>query len=222
MKFTLSWLKTHLETRAEAAAIAAKLTDLGLEVEGIEDPAQALAPFVVGYVAEAKQHPNADRLKVCRVDTGKGVVQVVCGAPNARTGMKGVFAAPGTHIPGTGLDLKAGNIRGEASNGMLCSARELGLGTDHDGIIELPDDAPIGMSFVKYRKLDDPVIEIKVTPDRADCLGVRGIARDLAAAGIGTLTPFAPKHFSGRFKSPIQWRIDPSAATGCPYVAGRY
>jgi phenylalanyl-tRNA synthetase beta chain len=222
MKFTLSWLKTHLDTRAEAADIAAKLTDLGLEVEGIVDPAQALAPFVVGYVAEAKQHPNADRLRVCRVDTGKGVVQVVCGAPNARTGMKGVFAPPGTHIPGTGLDLKAGNIRGEASNGMLCSARELGLGTDHDGIIELPDDAPIGMSFVKYRKLDDPIIEIKVTPDRADCLGVRGIARDLAAAGLGTLTPFSPKHVSGRFKSPIQWRIDPSAATGCPYVAGRY
>src|SRR3954469_16234407 len=222
MKFTLSWLKAHLDTRAEAPAIAARLTDLGLEVEGIEDPSQALAPFVVGYVAEAKQHPNADRLKVCRVDTGKGVVQVVCGAPNARTGMKGVFAAPGTHIPGTGLDLKAGTIRGEASNGMLCSARELGLGTDHDGIIELPDEAPIGMSFVKYRNLDDPIIEIKVTPDRADCLGVRGIARDLAAAGVGTLKPFAPQHLSGTFKSPIQWRIDPSAATGCPYVAGRY
>jgi phenylalanyl-tRNA synthetase beta chain len=222
MKFTLSWLKTHLDTRAEASAIAAKLTDLGLEVEGIEDPSQALAPFVVGYVAEARQHPNADRLRVCRVDTGKGVVQVVCGAPNARTGMKGVFAPPGTHIPGTGLDLRAGNIRGEASNGMLCSARELGLGTDHDGIIELPDEAPIGMSFVKYRNLDDPIIEIKVTPDRADCLGVRGIARDLAAAGVGTLKPFAPKHFSGKFKSPVQWRIDPSAATACPYVAGRY
>ena len=135
-----------------------------LRKEGIDDPAKALAPFVVGYVAEAKQHPNAYRLRVCRVDTGKGNVQVVCGAPNARTGMKGVFAPPGTHIPGTGLDLKAGNIRGEASNGMLCSARELGLGQDHDGIIELPDDAPIGMSFVKYRNLDDPVIEIKVTP----------------------------------------------------------
>jgi len=222
MKFTLSWLKTHLDTRADAAEIAKTLTALGLEVEGIDDPAKALAPFVVGYVAEAKQHPNADRLRVCRVDTGKGVVQVVCGAPNARTGMKGVFAAPGTHIPGTGLDLKAGNIRGEASNGMLCSARELGLGTDHDGIIELPDEAPIGMSFVKYRNLDDPIIEIKVTPDRADCLGVRGIARDLAAAGLGTLKPFAPKHLSGTFKSPIQWRIDASAATGCPYVAGRY
>jgi len=222
MKFTLSWLKTHLDTRADAATIAAKLTALGLEVEGIEDPAKELAPFVVGFVAEAKPHPNADRLRVCRVDTGKGVVQVVCGAPNARTGMKGVFAAPGTHIPGTGLDLKAGVIRGEASNGMLCSARELGLGTDHDGIIELPEDAPIGMSFTKYRNLDDPIIEIKVTPDRADCLGVRGIARDLAASGLGTLKPFAPKHLSGTFKSPIQWRIDPSAATGCPYVAGRY
>jgi phenylalanyl-tRNA synthetase beta chain len=222
MKFTLSWLKTHLDTRAEAPAIAEALTGLGLEVEGIQDPSASLAPFVVGYVAEAKQHPNADRLRVCRVDTGKGVVQVVCGAPNARTGMKGVFAAPGTHIPGTGLDLKAGVIRGEASNGMLCSARELGLGTDHDGIIELPEDAPIGMSFVKYRKLDDPIIEIKVTPDRGDCLGVRGIARDLAAAGLGRLKLLDPKHQSGKFKSPLQWRIDPSAATGCPYVAGRY
>ena len=222
MKFTLSWLKTHLDTKAEAPAIADALTALGLEVEGIDDPSQSLAPFVVGYVAEAKQHPNADRLRVCRVDTGKGSVQVVCGAPNARTGMKGVFAPPGTHIPGTGLDLKAGVIRGEASNGMLCSARELGLGTDHDGILELPEDAPIGMSFVKYRNLDDPVIEIKVTPDRGDCLGVRGVARDLAAAGIGKLKPFEPKHQSGKFKSPLQWRIDPSASTGCPYVAGRY
>jgi len=221
MKFTLSWLKTHLDTHADAAAIAAKLTDLGLEVEGIEDRSKALAPFTVGYVVEAKQHPNADRLRVCQVDTGKGVIQVVCGAPNARTGMKGVFAPAGSHIPGTGLDLKAGVIRGEASNGMLCSAREMGLGTDHDGIIELPADAPVGESFAKYRRLDDPVIEIKVTPDRADCLGVRGIARDLAAAGLGTLKPFAPKHHAGSFESPLKWRIDASVTTKCPYVAGR-
>jgi phenylalanyl-tRNA synthetase beta chain len=222
MKFTLSWLKEHLDTTAHAAAVAKTLTDLGLEVEGIEDRAQVLAPFTIGYVVEAKQHPNADRLRVCQVDTGNGIVQVVCGAPNARTGMKGVFAPPGSHIPGTGLDLKAGNIRGEASNGMLCSAREMGLGTDHDGIIELPAEAPVGESFAKYRKLDDPVLDIKITPDRADCLGVHGIARDLAAAGLGTLRPLAPKHQAGTFKSPLQWRIDPSAATGCPYVAGRY
>ena len=180
MKFTLSWLKTHLDTDADLATITKKLTDLGLEVEGVEDKAESLKPFVVGYVVEAKQHPNADRLRVCQVDTGKGILQVVCGAPNARTGLKGVFAPVGTHVPGTGLDLKAGNIRGEASNGMLCSARELGLGQDHDGIIELPDDAPVGASFVEYRKLGDPVIEIKITPDRADCLGVFGVARDLA------------------------------------------
>src|SRR4051812_28436628 len=223
MKFTLAWLAEHLDTKASLDDIVDRLTMIGLEVERVEDKAKELGAFIVARVISAEQHPNADRLRVCMVDTGTGApVQVVCGAPNARTGMKGVFAPPGTHIPGTGLDLKAGTIRGEASNGMLCSARELGLGTDHDGIIELPEDAPIGMSFAKYRNLDDPIIEIKVTPDRADCLGVRGIARDLAAAGVGTLKPFAPKHLSGTFKSPIQWRIDPSAATGCPYVAGRY
>lgn len=222
MKFTLSWLKTHLETEADLTIISKKLTDLGLEVEGIEDKAQALKPFVIGYVIEAKQHPNADRLRVCQVDTGKGVLQVVCGAPNARTGMKGVFAPVGTHIPGTKLDLKAGNIRGEASNGMLCSARELGLGEDHDGIIDLPQDAPIGTSFAQYRNLNDPVIEIKITPDRADCLGVFGVARDLASAGLGKLKPITEKHIAGTFKSPIQWQIDESAKSSVPYTAGRY
>ncbi|MBI2255791.1 MAG: phenylalanine--tRNA ligase subunit beta [Proteobacteria bacterium] len=222
MKFTLSWLKTHLETDADLATITKKLTDLGLEVEGVEDKAESLKPFVVGYVVEAKQHPNADRLRVCQVDTGKGVLQVVCGAPNARAGLKGVFAPVGTHVPGTGLDLKAGNIRGEASNGMLCSARELGLGQDHDGIIELPDDAPVGASFVEYRKLNDPVIEIKITPDRADCLGVFGVARDLASAGLGKLKPIAEKQVKGTFQSPIQWKIDESAKALVPYTAGRY
>lgn len=222
MKFTLSWLKTHLDTSADAETIARKLTDLGLEVEGIEDKAKALAPFTVGYVVEAVKHPNADKLRVCKVDTGSGIVQVVCGAPNARTGMKGVFAPAGSHIPGTGVDLKAGVIRGEASNGMLCSAREMGLGTDHDGIIELPDDAPVGASFAAYRKLDDPIFEIKITPDRADCLGVRGAARDLAAAGIGTLKPLAATRVAGGYKSPVQWKIDAGASTACPIVAGRH
>lgn len=222
MKFTLSWLKTHLDTDADVGTIAKKLTDLGLEVEGVEDKAQALKPFVVGYVVEAVQHPNADRLRVCKVDTGTGIVQVVCGAPNARTGLKGVFAPVGTHVPGTALDLKAGKIRGEDSNGMLCSARELGLGNDHDGIIELPEDAPVGTSFVEYRKLNDPVIEIKITPDRADCLGVFGVARDLASAGLGKLKPIAATPVLGSFKSPIQWRIDAGAAAAVPYVAGRY
>ncbi|HEY8017158.1 MAG TPA: phenylalanine--tRNA ligase subunit beta, partial [Dongiaceae bacterium] len=149
MKTTLSWLKEHLETEASTADIARQLTALGLEVESIEDPARDLAPFTVGYVVEAKQHPNADRLRVCLVDTGSGQVQVVCGAPNARTGMKGVFAPVGSRIPGTGLELKAGVIRGVESNGMLCSKREMGLGEDHDGIIELPDDAPVGAPFAQ-------------------------------------------------------------------------
>ncbi|HVI92067.1 MAG TPA: phenylalanine--tRNA ligase subunit beta, partial [Dongiaceae bacterium] len=171
MKFTLSWLKEHLDTSADLDTIARKLTALGLEVEGISDRTKELAPFTVAYVVSAEKHPNADKLRVCMVDTGKGIVQVVCGAPNARTGMKGVFAPPGSHIPGTGVDLKPGVIRGVDSNGMLCSVREMGIGNDHDGIIELPEDAPLGVSFAAYQKLDDPVIEIKLTPDRADCLG---------------------------------------------------
>src|SRR5215813_5651691 len=170
MKLTFSWLKDHLDTQADVATIANTLTMLGLEVESIEDRAKALAPFTVAYVKEAKKHPNADKLSVCLVDTGKGIVQVVCGAPNARTGMKGVFAPPGSHIPGTKLDLKKGVIRGVESNGMLCSMREMGLGQDHDGIIDLAADAPLGKSFAAYMGFDDPVMEIKLTPDRADCL----------------------------------------------------
>src|SRR6476661_11163634 len=155
MKFTLSWLKEHLDTQATLAEVRDRLTMLGLEVEGITNPAESLKGFVVGYVVEAKQHPNADRLRVCLVDTGKGQVQVVCGAPNARTGMKGVFAPVGSRIPGTGLELKAGVIRGVESNGMLCSKREMGLGEDHDGIIELPQDAPVGAPFARLMGLDD-------------------------------------------------------------------
>jgi phenylalanyl-tRNA synthetase beta chain len=222
MKLSLSWLKQHLETEADASAIAERLTALGLEVEAIDDKSAALRPFVVAHVVEAVKHPNADKLRVCKVDAGSGIVQVVCGAPNARTGMKGVFAPPGTHIPGTGLDLKVGNIRGVDSNGMLCSARELNLGEDHDGIIELPEDAPVGTSFAAYRQLDDSIFEIKITPDRGDCLGVHGIARDLSASGFGQLKKPAEKRVPGSFKSPIQWRIADDAAKGCPLVAGRY
>src|SRR5262245_51695967 len=224
MKFTLSWLKTHLDTRAEAAEIAKALTALGLEVEGIEDPAKALAPFVVGYVAEAKQHPNADRLRVCRVDTGKGNVQVVCGAPNARTGMKGVFAAPGTTLPGTGLLLKAGKIRGQESNGMLCSAREMGLSDEHEGIIDLPADAPVGEPFAKVLGLDDPVIDVAVTPNRPDCLGVRGIARDLAGRGVGRLKPRMIEPVTAAWKTPLTVRLDlpAEAANACPMFVGRH
>jgi phenylalanyl-tRNA synthetase beta chain len=229
MKFTLSWLKDHLETDATLEAIAETLTDLGLEVEGVENPAERLGAFRIARVIEATQHPNADKLRLCRVETypdGPGgrmeEVQVVCGAPNARTGLVGVFAPPGTHIPGTGVDLKPGVIRGVASNGMLCSERELELSDDHDGIIELPADAPLGARYVDWRGLSDPMIHIKITPNRPDALGVRGIARDLAARGLGTLKPEVIEPVRGTFASPVGVRIDPSLKEkGCPLFAGR-
>src|SRR5690606_30085107 len=162
----------------------------------------------VAHVVEAKPHPNADRLRVCIVDTGREKVQVVCGAPNARTGMKGVFAPVGSHIPGTGVELKKGTIRGVESHGMLVSEREMGLSDEHEGIIELAEDAVVGESFAKVMGLDDPVFDIAITPDRADCLGVRGVARDLAASGLGTLKPAALEPVEGTFDSPIAWRRD--------------
>ena len=189
MKFSLSWLKTHLETEASLDAIVDKLSMIGLEVEGVEDRGRALAPFTVAYVKEAKPHPDADKLKVCIVDTGAEEVQVVCGASNARTGMKGVFAKVGLDIPGTGITLKKGVIRGVESSGMLVSEREMGLSDEHEGIIDLPQDAPVGEPFAAVLGLDDPVIDVGITPNRGDCLGVRGIARDLAAAGLGRLKP---------------------------------
>ena len=224
MKFTLSWLKDHLETDATVSEIADRLTALGLEVESVTDPAEKLAPFVVAHVVEAKPHPNADRLRVCIVDTGKERLQVVCGGPNAKTGMKGVFAAVGSHIPGTGLDLKKGVIRGVESNGMLVSERELGLSDEHEGIIELPEDAPVGESFARLMGLDDPVFDIAITPDRADCLGVRGVARDLAASGLGRLKPARLDPVPGTFESPVKWRRDLPEGEGnaCPLVVGRY
>ena len=229
MKFTLSWLHDHLDTSAPVAEIAEALTDLGLEVEGIEDPAAALSAFRICRVIEAAPHPNADRLRVCRVATYPGgpgsamvEVQVVCGAPNARTGLTGVFAPVGTHVPGTGVDLKPGVIRGVESNGMLCSERELMLSDDHNGIIELPEDAPLGARFADYRGLNDPVIEIKVTPNRPDALGIRGIARDLAARGLGVLKPLEIAPVPGRFDSPVAVQIDPALKQrGCPHFAGR-
>ncbi|KGM33916.1 phenylalanine--tRNA ligase subunit beta, partial [Inquilinus limosus] len=223
MKFTLSWLKDHLDTTASLGEITDTLTRLGLEVDGVEDPAAELAPFTIAYVKSAVQHPNADRLRVCIVDTGRGEVQVVCGAPNARTGMKGVFAPAGSYIPGTKVDLKAGTIRGEASNGMLVSERELGLSDEHDGIIDLPEDAPLGASFAAWRGLDDPVIEIGLTPDRADCAGIRGIARDLAAAGLGMLRPLDETPVAGSFKTDLTVDLDfpPDAAAACPMFAAR-
>ena len=224
MKFTLSWLREHLDTTASLGEIRDRLTMLGLEVEGITNAAETLRGFVVGYVVEAVQHPNADRLRVCKVDTGNGVVQVVCGAPNARTGMKGVFAPSGSTIPGTGLLLKASKIRGEDSNGMLCSSRELELGDDHSGIIDLAAEAKTGAPAAEALGLDDPVIEIKVTPNRADCLGVHGIARDLAAAGLGTLKPVKADKIAGTYKSPIKWThgYEPKPDSPCPIVVGRH
>ncbi len=220
MKFTLSWLRRHLDTDAPLDRITTTLSAIGLEVEGVEDRGAALAPFRIARVVEAVQHPNADRLRVCKVDAGDGrVIEVVCGAPNARTGMKGVFAPAGSFIPGTGITLKVGEIRGVKSNGMLLSAREMGLGDDHTGIVDLPEDAPVGESYARWAGLDDPVIEISVTPNRGDALGVRGIARDLAAAGLGTLKPWNPEPVPASFASPLRWEIaDPRA---CTWVLGR-
>lgn len=229
MKFTLSWLFDHLETAAPLDDILYALTDLGLEVEGVSDPAATLGAFRICRVIEAVPHPNADRLRLCRVATypgGPGTamqeVQVVCGAPNARTGLVGVFAPVGTHVPGTGVDLKPGVIRGVESNGMLCSEREMELSDDHDGIIDLPDDAPLGARFIDYRGLNDPMIHIKVTPNRPDALGVRGIARDLAARGLGLLKALPIPAITGGFASPVTVRIDPALKDkGCPHFAGR-
>ncbi|HET6608438.1 MAG TPA: phenylalanine--tRNA ligase subunit beta [Rhodopila sp.] len=219
MKFTLSWLKTHLETDAPLEQITDALTRIGLELEGVENRGAALASFRIAHVIEAVQHPNADRLRACRVDAGNGIVSVVCGAPNARTGMKAVLAMPGAFIPGTGITLKVGEIRGVKSEGMMLSAREMGLGEDHDGIMDLPADAPVGESYAAWAGLDDPVIEISVTPNRGDCFSVRGVARDLAAAGVGMLKPFAPPVIAPAFDGGPRWQIDFPEA--CPWILGR-
>jgi phenylalanyl-tRNA synthetase beta chain len=209
MKFTLGWLKDHIDTDAPLDAIVDKLTMIGLEVERVEDKAKELAPFTVASVISAEKHPNADKLKVCMVDTGIGApVQVVCGAPNARAGMKGVFAAPGTHIPGTGLDLKVANVRGVESRGMLLSERELGLSNEHTGIIEVAPDAPLGKPFAQVLGLADPVIEINLTPNRPDCTGVHGIARDLSAADMGRFTDPAIRPVKGEFPCPVTVTLD--------------
>ena len=219
MKFSFSWLKSHLDTGWDASAIADKLTAIGLEVEEISNPAEALAPFKVARVLTAEKHPQADKLQVLSVDAGDGPVQVVCGAPNARAGMLGVFGAPGAYVPGSDLTLKVAAIRGVESRGMMCSVRELQLGDEHDGIIELPDDAPVGGAFAKYAGLDDTVFDVAITPDRQDCMGVRGIARDLAAAGAGTLKPLGVPLIEGEFDCPVPIRIeDPE---GCPAFYGR-
>jgi phenylalanyl-tRNA synthetase beta chain len=223
MKLTFGWLKEHLETNRALDEIAAKLTMIGLEVERIEDKAKLFAPFVIARVVEAKPHPNADRLRVCMVDAGDGKpIQVVCGAPNARTGMKGVFAQPGAFIPGKNLTLGVGKIRDVESRGMLVSEFELQISDDHEGIIELPDDAPVGVPYAKYAGLDDPMIEINLTPNRGDATGVLGIARDLAAAGIGKLKDTPIKTVKGQFPCPVKVTLDFGATTSlCPAFALR-
>ena len=219
MKFTLSWLKDHLETDASLEDIAKRLTMLGLEVERISDRAQGLEGFVVGEVTNAEKHPDADKLQVCTVNTGTATMQVVCGAPNARTGMKGVFAAEGAYIPGIDVTLKKAKIRGVESSGMLLSEREMGLSDEHDGIIDLPENAVVGASAVETMGLNDVVIEIAITPNRGDCLGVRGIARDLAASGMGHLKAMSTDPVPGAFKSPISVSIENESA--CPQFVGR-
>ena len=219
MKFTLSWLREHLDTDAPLDRILDTLTRIGLEVEGVEDRGAALAPFRIAQVLSAEPHPNADRLRACRVDAGEGAVSVVCGAPNARAGMRAVFAPPGSRIPGTGAVLKVAEVRGVPSEGMLLSNREMGLGEDHDGIVELPADAPVGQPYAAWAGLDDPVVEIAVTPNRGDALGVRGIARDLAAAGLGTLRPWSAGAVPGAFPSPLAWEV--AWPEACPWVLGR-
>jgi phenylalanyl-tRNA synthetase beta chain len=220
MKFTYGWLKEHLDTDASLETVLETLTRIGLEVEGVENAAEKLAPFTVAQVLTAARHPQADKLQVLTVDTGDGTpVQVVCGAPNARAGLKGVFGPPGAYVPGSDITLKVAAIRGVESKGMMCSVRELEIGDEHDGIIELPEDAPVGENYAAWAGLDDPVIDVAITPNRQDCMGVHGIARDLAAAGLGTLKPIAVKDIAGSFACPIAIRTDDPE--GCPAFYGR-
>ncbi|GBR00789.1 phenylalanine--tRNA ligase subunit beta [Acetobacter oeni] len=221
MKFSLSWLHDHLETSATVEEICNALNRIGLEVEHVEQQGAQLEPFCTARILEAVQHPNADRLRVCKVDAGPehGEVQVVCGAPNARPGIAVIFAPPDTFIPGSGITIKPGKIRGEASGGMLCSLRELGLGEETDGIAELPEDTLPGQSYADFAGLDDTVIEIGVTPNRGDALAVYGIARDLAAAGLGELRPFLADTVEGTFPSAVSWNI--TCPEACPWVLGR-
>ena len=225
MKFTLSWLKAHLETTASVAEIADTLTDLGLEVEGIENPAEKLSDFTIGYVESAEKHPDADKLKVCQVNTKDGPTQIICGAPNARAGITVVIASPGTYVPGIDTTIGVGKIRGVESFGMMCSEREMELSDEHDGIIELPS-GEIGQTFTNWLAQNDaakvdPVIEIAITPNRPDALGVRGVARDLAARGLGTLKPRAVTPVSASFTSDLTVSIAEDTLDGCPLFAGR-
>jgi phenylalanyl-tRNA synthetase beta chain len=225
MKFTLSWLKHHLETDASVTEIADALTDLGLEVEGIENPAEKLADFTIGKVVSAEKHPDADKLRVCQVETKDGMTQIICGAPNARAGITVVIASPGTYVPGIDTTIGVGKIRGIESHGMMCSEREMELSDEHDGIIELPS-GEVGERFTDWLAANrpdtvDPVIEIAITPNRPDALGVRGVARDLAARGLGKLKPLSIEPVPASFTSDLKVSIDADTLDGCPVFMGR-
>src|SRR3954469_15699042 len=217
MKFTLSWLKDHLETDAGVEQVVDAMTMAGLEVEHVDDPASKLAAFSVARIVEAVQHPNADKLRVCQVDTKDGRLEIVCGAPNARAGLTTIYAPIGAYVPGSGVTLEARPVRGVVSNGMLCSGRELEVADDADGIVELPDALAVGASAAEAFGLE-AVIDFEVTPNRPDWLGVRGIARDLAAAGVGKLKDLSVAPIPGRFPCPIKIKVDGHA---CPQFAGR-
>ncbi|MGH6652634.1 MAG: phenylalanine--tRNA ligase subunit beta [Sphingopyxis sp.] len=221
MKITLDWLREHLDGDFTVADVVATLNRIGHEVEGVENPAEKLAGFRVARVLTAEKHPQADKLQVLTVDTGDGgaPLTVVCGAPNARAGLVGVLGLPGAVVPANGMELKVAAVRGVESNGMMCSTRELELGDDHDGIIELPADAPVGTAFADYAGANDPVVDISITPNRQDCMGVRGIARDLAAAGLGTLKPLAVPTIAGQGAMATEIRTDDADA--CPAFYGR-
>lgn len=219
MKFTINWLKRHLDTNASAQDICKTLTAIGLELESFEDKAQAFAPFKVAHVLSAEKHPDADKLQVCKVQTTDGVIQVVCGAPNARAGLKVIFAPDGTYIPGLDVTLKKTKIRGVESNGMLVSEKEMMLSEEHNGIIEINDKYEIGTPMAEIYGINEQLVEIGLTPNRVDCAGVRGVARDLAAAGLGTLKPQDESAVKGSFKSPITVRIEDN--DGCHMFLGR-
>ncbi|MGU3400150.1 phenylalanine--tRNA ligase subunit beta [Brucellaceae bacterium D45D] len=218
MKFTLSWLKDHLETDATLEEIVEKLTDIGLEVEEVDDRA-AFKAFTIVKVLSAARHPDADKLQVLSVDAGDGKpLQVVCGAPNARAGLVGVLGRPGDYVPGLDVTLSVGKIRGVESFGMMCSERELELSDEHNGIIDLAENAPVGTSFASFMGLDDPIIDVGLTPNRADCTGIRGIARDLAAAGLGTLKPLGSDAVKGEGETPVKVILDQDAQN--PFCLG--
>ena len=225
MKFTLSWLKSHLDTNATLDEIVYALTDLGLEVEGVEDRGAKLADFTIGKVISAEKHPDADRLRVCQVETDEGLKQIICGAPNAREGITVVVAKPGVYVPGIDITIGVGKIRGIESFGMMASEREMELSDEHDGIIELPS-GDVGDRFVDWLAANDPakvdpVIEIAITPNRPDALGVRGIARDLAARGLGTMIARDVTPVAATFTADMAVSIDDDTLDGCPLFTGR-